>query len=123
MKDYALSPDVLLQLETVASNDKRNVAELLDDIVKEYIARRHEAQISSEAARFRSQHSELCAKYSGQYIAMRDGKVIDHDGDLSSLHQRVRARFGNAPVLITPVTAEPVQEFRIRRPRLERIET
>ena len=85
---------VLLDAELVeslkqitAEGDKRSMTDLLNDIVKEYIARRHDEQISAEAARFRERHSQIWAQYPGQYIAMRDGKVLDHDVDLTALHQ------------------------------------
>ena len=120
MTDYPLAPEVLSQLEEVAKAEKRNVADLLNDLAKDYIARRHDEKIMAEAARFREQHSQLWAQYPGEYVAMRDGKVLDHDADLSALRQRVRAHFGGAPILIAPVTAEPAREFRVRRPRLER---
>jgi hypothetical protein len=119
MSDYTLSADVLGQLEEVAGDDQRSVTDVLNEIVKEYLARRHDEKISQESERFRTMHSQLYAKYTGQYVAMRDGKVLDHDADVAILHQRIYKRFGHAPILIAPVTAEPLPEFRIRRPRLE----
>ena len=119
MSNYTLSADVLEQLEEVAEDDQRSVMDVLNEIVKEYIARRHDEKISQESARFRAMHGKLYAKYAGQFIAIRDGKVLDHDADVAALHQRIYKRFGHAPILIAPVTAESMPEFRIRRPRLE----
>ncbi|MBM4422542.1 MAG: hypothetical protein FJ030_04010 [Chloroflexi bacterium] len=121
MSDYAIPSDVIQQLEEVATDEHRNVAELLGDIVRAYIARRHDEKISAETARFRAAHAEIRAAYADRYIAMRDGKVLDHDSDVSLLRQRVRGQYGNAAILIAFVASEPVQEFRIRRPRVERI--
>lgn len=91
---------------------------MLGQVLREYVARRHNRQIAIEAAHYRQQHAELLATYRGQCIAMREGQVIDHDADLATLHQRIRAQFGGAPILITPVTDESVLEFRVRGPRL-----
>ena len=121
MTDLVLSPEILSQLEELAQADRRPVSDVLADLVKEYLARRHDEKISAEAARFREQHAALWAQYPGQYIAMRDGQVLDHDVDLSALRQRIRAQYGNAPILLAPVTAEPETEFRVRRPRLEQV--
>ncbi len=120
MTEYTLSPNLAHQLEEVAQGEERSVSDLLNEIIRDYVARRREARISEESARFRAMHGELWANYANQYIAMRDGKVIDHDVDLPTLHQRIQDTYGNAPILIAPVTPEPTQEFRIRRPRLER---
>ena len=119
MNTSTLSTDVLEQLEKIAQDDQRSITEMLDEIVREYIARRHDEKISQESERFRAIHSKLYAQYARQYIAMRDGRVLDHDDELSALHERIHKRFGHAPILIAPVTDEPLPEFRVRRPRLE----
>jgi hypothetical protein len=62
----------------------------------------------------------LMAQYAGRYIAMRDGAVLDHDTDLTALHARVRAQYGDAPILIAPVTPEPIQTFQVMGTRQRR---
>jgi len=56
------------------------------------------------------------AKYEEQFVAVHNQQVIDHGKDESALHGRIRAKYGNAPVLIMP--AEGPQEIRIFSPRL-----
>jgi len=60
----------------------------------------------------------LCerVKYQGEYVAVRDQQLIDHDRDESVLHERIRAKYGRTAVLIMP--AEGPKEIHIISPRL-----
>ena len=58
------------------------------------------------------------AKYEGKFIAVHNQQVVDSDEDDSALHQRIRAKYGKAAVLIMP--AEGPKEIRIFNPRLVR---
>lgn len=113
-----ISPDLLEQLEATALEEGRGLQELLNDLVADYVNRRHDDIISAESERFREMHATLWAQYPHEYVAMRHGEVLDHDSDLASLHDRIREQFGRAPILIAPVLAQPDHEYRIRRPRL-----
>ncbi len=75
-------------------------------------------QIDREQQAYEAQHSQLLKKYAGQYIAMRHGKVVDHDEDSVELWQRVRKNYGKEPILITPVLDQPRQVITVRSPRL-----
>src|SRR5688500_11704728 len=103
MSNDLLPPEVLQELEAVAHAENRSVADVVNEMIREYVARRHDEKISEESVRFREQHARLFAEYAGQYIAMRAGEVLDHDADLGALHGRVRGQLGNAPILFTLV--------------------
>lgn len=66
-------------------------------------------------------HAELAEKYLGQYVAIHNGKVVDHDDDFQSLHSRIRQRFGGQPVLLRCVEAEPERVLVICSPRYREI--
>lgn len=70
-------------------------------------------KISEESQIYQRRHAELKAEYLGQYIAMHDGQVVDHDSDFVALRQRVRQQFLHTPVMITLV--EEVAERPIAR--------
>ncbi len=57
------------------------------------------------------------AKYEGEYVAVHNYQLIDHDIDKTVLYRRVRERFGNTAVLIMP--AEGPREIVIRSPRFD----
>ncbi|HEY54006.1 MAG TPA: hypothetical protein G4N94_11165 [Caldilineae bacterium] len=74
-------------------------------------------QIELEQQSFVAQHDALLQAYAGQYIAMFQGSVVDHDMDRVALSLRVRKQYGNQPILITFVRPETLQDIVIRSPR------
>ena len=58
------------------------------------------------------------AKYEGEFIAIHDQKLIDHDKNEFALNKRIREKYGKTPVLMMP--AEGVREIRIYSPRVVR---
>ncbi|MGD2206358.1 MAG: DUF5678 domain-containing protein [Anaerolineae bacterium] len=56
------------------------------------------------------------ARYEGKLVAIHNQRVVDHDESERALYQRVRARYGQTPVLIIP--AEGPREIRVYSPRL-----
>lgn len=80
-----------------------------------------EARISAEAATWYTRSDAARAPYVGQYVAVLQGEVVDHDVDRVALAQRIRARYPETPVLITAAEARAPREFLIRSPRLERL--
>jgi hypothetical protein len=56
--------------------------------------------------------------YRNQYIAVRDGVVIDQDSDQRTLLLRVRKRYNNAPIPIINGNWDAVPTLVIRSPRL-----
>lgn len=72
-----------------------------------------------DAAWFATQRAKLMRRYRGEYVAVVDQAVADHDPDFSSLARRVFARFGNRGIYMPRVQAEePV--VHVRSPRLVR---
>ena len=66
-------------------------------------------------------HDELRQKYLGEWVAVHDQKLVEHDSDGLALYRRVRARFGRISVLIRHVTEESVEEVWIRTPSTGKI--
>ncbi len=122
MDTIALRPNLAGQLKDEAMRRHTSIESLANDWLEEQLWDAKHKKIEEEAGRFRAQHAELLTRYAGQHIAMRDGIVIDHDLDLVALHNRVRAKSGEEPILIAPVTPEPTQKIQIlgTRQRKER---
>ncbi|OIO91923.1 MAG: hypothetical protein AUK03_10415 [Anaerolineae bacterium CG2_30_64_16] len=114
MTVVALQSKLAAQLDTEARRRQTSVDALVNDWLEDQLWHERRRQIYEEAERFRARHAELLLQYGGQYIAMRNGVVIDHDPELLALHGRIRAQYGDDPVLITPVTTEPVQTLKVR---------
>ena len=78
------------------------------------LADRH--KIEQEQAWWLSLPLSERAKFEGQFVAVHNRKLIDHDQDEKALYQRIRAQYGKTAVLIIP--ADGPREIRILSPRL-----
>lgn len=116
MTSVAIRDDLIHSLEKIAQEQGTDVDSLVNEWVRRELALAREQKIREESSRFRSQHSALRAAYLGEYVAMRNGEVVDHAGDLNELYLRIRARFGDEPILIAPVTDESIPTYSMRSP-------
>lgn len=109
MPTVVIEPELYKRVEQAAREHNTSTNEILSQATRQYLWELNRRKISEESKIYRQQYPQLKAKYLGQYIAMHDGQVVEHDTDFSSLRQRVRQRFGKTPVMITMVedTAEP----------------
>ncbi len=73
-------------------------------------------QITQEQAWWQNLPLRERAQYEGKFIAVYHRTLVDSDSDDQALYRRVRARYGNAPVLIMP--AEGPREIRVYSPRV-----
>jgi hypothetical protein len=78
------------------------------------LAERH--KIGEEQEWWENHSLKERARYAGEYIAIHNKRLVDHDKNESKLYARVREKFGNIPVLIMP--AEGPQDIRIFSPRI-----
>jgi len=115
-------PAVLVnELDQVANVQHTDLVTIVSQAIERYLREQAHEDIEREQEAYAAQHAQLLATYAGQYIAMHHGRVVDHDENRAALGHRVRARFGCAPVLITPVLEQPQQIITVRSPRfLER---
>ena len=114
-----LSPRLLEQVGRIAQWQRVTADELATRALSSYLDRLEWEKLEAEMVAFRSQLPALLAVYLDQYVAVHEGRVIDHDADLRVLHGRVYARMGSVPVLLQRVTAEPAPDILVRGPRLE----
>jgi hypothetical protein len=105
MTTIQLVPDLAEQIESLVGGDPARTQAFIENAVRTHIAHLHQTKIRQETEAFKAQHQELLATYPGQYIAMHQGNVIDHDADLRTLHLRVYQQVGHTPVLLKKVTS------------------
>lgn len=77
--------------------------------------------MKQNVAAYCAMHGELIEKYLGQYVAITDGKLVDHDSDPLLLLERIRKSYPNQVVLRRKVEQLAEREIRVRHPRFERI--
>jgi hypothetical protein len=117
----SLQPGLQQELVYAAEMVGADIPTLLDQAVREYLDRLAEQKIIAESEAFRAMHAELLQQYRGEYVAVHNGKVVDHDEDVCALNRRIRARYGRQAVLLQQVTERPEVELVIQSPKLEQI--
>ena len=103
--------ELIKPLQQLADERGETVNNIIEHLIADYLREQRHRYLMEEMERFRSRHRELWMQYEGQYIAMRDGKVVDSDADGGQLFTRLRQRYGDLPILIVEVTDEPDQLF------------
>ena len=76
-------------------------------------------QLAAEQAAWYARLPEERQSYQGEFIAIYNQKIVDHDPDQRSLYLRIRERFGRSPVLIVHADWEEPPVYTIHSPRLE----
>ena len=110
---------LVYQLEQLAEQTAQPVEKVLETAVASYLDELQRVEIHTETQAFWDMHQGLVQSYLGQYVAIYQGEVVDHDPDVSQLERRVRRHFERLPVLIAPVKSQIKYEIRWRGGRLE----
>lgn len=79
-----------------------------------------EVAMAREEAAYQTMHAELMARYAGEYVAIYQGQLIDHDPSELALLRRLDAQYPHEVVLMKQVRPLPEPELRFRSPRLIR---
>ena len=72
-----------------------------------------------EMAAYIAMHPMLKEQYFGQYVAIYQGKLIDHDTDRKALYLRIDEKYPDEFVWISPVEEDPIPTVVFRSPHLE----
>jgi hypothetical protein len=112
-------PDLVEQLQQVATAEDTSTEELLDRAVIEFLEGVALRKLEDETATFERMHAQLVNRYLNEYVAIHNGAVVDHDTEVRHLYLRVRAKFGQMPILLRQVTEDvQLQELIVRSPKL-----
>ena len=103
MPTIALESNLYNRVKKAALEQKADIDDILNLAIRRYLWELDRHKISEETRIYRQRHAELKKQYLGQYIAMHEGQVVDHDNDFPTLRQRIRRRFEHTPVMITLV--------------------
>ena len=118
----AVSDPVYRQAEVLARRSNRPVEEVLRETLEQafppfHVHPRRDAMQREEAA-FEQMRAELWERFPLHFVAINQGRLIDHDEDQIALVRRLRERAPEADVmLIRQVTATEPPPLRFRSPR------
>lgn len=113
-------------VHNLAQKTQQNIVQVLTDTIVEHFDTPHfpvdpkRHLMEREETAYQAMHSDLFAQYPYQFVAIFQGKLVDHDQDIVALSQRINTNFPDETVLITDVLPEVAPEIMVRSPRLIR---
>ena len=105
----------------LADSRHQAVAELFADALEliEAASSSDQAKLmAQEEEAYRNMHHRLMISYSGEYVAIYRGELVDHDPDELTLLHRLDKNYPHDVVLMRKVLPIPEPELRFRSPRL-----
>ncbi len=111
-----VSNELAKSIQSEAKERGLSVEEFLKGIVQREKTQAARQQIEQEQKWWLSRPLTERAKFEGEYVAIHNQQVVDHDKDAPTLHKRIRDRYGISPVLVIPT--EGPREIHIFSPRL-----
>jgi hypothetical protein len=94
-----------------AQQDLRTASDLVNEALEYYYHARQHEKLNQEVLAYEQLHSELWRTMLGEWAAIHQQALVDHDSDRVSLYRRIRAKYPHTAVLICQARAEPVEEI------------
>ena len=113
MTNLAISDETFARLSRAANTQNISTEALAEQALRRFLHETERQKMQRETDAFRAQHADLFAKYAGQYVAMHEGQVVDHDADQLTLVMRIDEQYPDTPVLITQVARDPIEVYHI----------
>src|SRR3954466_14442392 len=102
-----LRPGLRAILKRNAEQESRTLNDLVNEAVGLYVDGLQQAKIKREAEAYERMHDSLRAQFLGQWVAIHDQQLVDHDNNVEALSRRIREKFGRVSVLIRRVAETP----------------
>lgn len=98
-----IAEDTAMGLQLAADELGVSMEEVAEGAFRRYLRQDAERKIEREEIVYHSRREELLTRFSGQYIAMHRGEVIDSDRDEVALYVRVQQKHPTVGILIKRV--------------------
>ena len=107
MSEIILHEPLASQIRREAEARGIAVESLIESAFRHYRFQAQRDKINAESAWWRSVSPEYRAQYAGEYVAVHNQAVVDHDHNEETLRKRVRVKYGKTAVLVTPAEGRP----------------
>ncbi len=118
MVGLALNQNIMEQLGKVAHERGTTTQVLAEEAVRQFLRAEARRKMRRELDAFRAMHSRLLAEYPAQYVAIYEGRVVDHDADQLALFLRVDRQYPDTDVLIQQVLPEVEESYTFHSPQI-----
>lgn len=113
----------------IAKNSHRPIRDVLEEKLSEALLAEHQSSTESndpmdiEMAAYAKMHPELINQYLGEFVAITDETLVDHDLNPNTLMQRLRSTYSKTKVIhVTKVRPTIQRTIIVHAPKLTRIE-
>lgn len=106
-------------LQREATQEGKTLEALVTDWLNRQRIALNRQRLAEQTHAFWGKHSELYTQYPNQYVAFYDGQVLDHAADVRALALRVRAQYGDLPIVISQVTNPLRPTYKVISSRLQ----
>ncbi|MEZ4737400.1 MAG: DUF5678 domain-containing protein [Caldilineaceae bacterium] len=120
MSQIVIEDKLFAQLQRKAMGSGANIESLAHEAIQRYLQEEEEQKMQQEIAAFHDLHPALLQTFPGQYVAVHQGQVVDHDAEQLALYLRIRQRYPEEVVLIRQVRPEAEKTWTMRTPPFER---
>ena len=119
MSQIVIEDNLFAQLQRKALGSGADIAALAHEAIQRYLQEEEQQKMQQEIAAFHDLHPELLEHFPGQYVAVYQGQVVDHDSEQLALYLRIRQRYPDEVVLIRQVRSEAEKTWTMRTPKFE----
>lgn len=118
-------PDTIYQqAQRIADSTQWEVDDVLTDVLAKNLqpfpVHPNREQMLREIEAFKLMHRQLVQDCLGQYVAIFQGKLVDHDSDPVALLQRIKQKYPDQVVLRRKVEKQPEPILHVLSPRLSK---
>jgi hypothetical protein len=118
MMTVTLPDPIERQVTKIARDQDVTPEELVQKAIQAYVQAEASQILDRETLAFRAMHAELLTKYPGEYVAVHQGRMIDHDLKLGDIYLRIDEKYPDEIILIKQVQPEIERVFNVRSPRI-----
>lgn len=98
------APELVQRVERFAYATHQQEEQVVETAVQAYLDQIEREKIHAETEAFWHMYADLQKQYLGQFVAVHEQQMVDHDQDVLQLEQRIVERFGDIAILIAPIT-------------------
>ncbi len=115
-------PDPIFdEAQKMADSTSRNVQDVLADMItrnfQPFPVHENREVMLREIEAYKELHPQLVKQYKGKFVAIFQGRLVDHDKDPVALLKRIKENYPGQTVLQRKVEETPDKVLRFRSPR------
>ena len=119
MLEINIEKTSMLQLEKAATERGDTPTTLVERIIRRFLHEETQHKMQREIEAFVAMHSQLREQYPDAYVAIHQGKLVDHDENQLDLYERIEEKYPYEVVLIRQVLPEAKRIYTFRSPKVE----